>query len=264
MDIGSALPQSEVEMTFYVGQHEIERSTSISTDLLRQAQDVGYDFLTTRITLSAFQSRVIAQLSEHLETLSHSADAEAVPLPLISPLTPTDTILAPEDNNSSLIAVLSPWIDFGSADPIVAHMSRQVFNMEVAYAAFCGINNVLVHGPLATCNVTQFARAVCDGLGLGPYLHLHILLPMTGELEQDHGDGLNLSEMARNPNGDAVEEEVDEQDPYGSWDTWNTIRTICSYSEKLSIGTITLLPIKFFDFPPVSCNGPQKKCWLRD
>ncbi|KAK3686770.1 hypothetical protein LTR37_019485 [Vermiconidia calcicola] len=234
MNIGGSLPPEEPPTIFYVGQHETARRSPVSLDLLSQAQSLGYDFLATQITTAAFQSRILSLVSEHSKSLQESSNSDATPAPLISPFTPQDTTLVPEDSNTSLVAIVSPWIDLGSTDPIIAHISRQVFNLEVAYAAFCGVNNIVVYGPLPAADVLQYARAIQEGLGLGPYLQLHILLPMTGELETEFDGDMHLSDLARGTQNLEYEEEP-EDDLYGTWNAWNTIRALCSYSHKLSI-----------------------------
>ncbi|TKA35337.1 hypothetical protein B0A54_13416 [Friedmanniomyces endolithicus] len=193
---GQGLPVEEPSTVLYVGQHETQRSEQVSLDLLRRAQDLGYDLLTAPITTPKFQSRVLELLESQIYRLETSDATSSIPLPIISPLSPEDSDLVPEDSNTSLIAVASPWIDIGSLDPLVAHVSQQVFILEVAYAAFCGVSNVLVHGPTTSEGTVRFARSALEALGLGPYVHLHILMPMTGELEQDvSADGTHLAEM---------------------------------------------------------------------
>lgn len=157
-------------------------------------------------------------------------------MPLVSPLNPQDTDLTPEDTNSAFIASTSPWIDLGSPDPIIAHVSRQVFNQEIAYAAFCGISNVLVRGPISKGGVTQYARTITEALGTGPYLQLHIPVPMVGELESDGSETTNLAELVR-PQYHHIEDEDEQEDLYGSWDVWNSVRSFCNYHPRLSIGT---------------------------
>ena len=38
-------------------------------------------------------------------------------------------------------------------------------------------------------------------------------------------------------------------DPYGSWDIWNVIRTVCKYSSKLSVGKSLICHIEINRFP---------------
>lgn len=235
-----SMPPDEPPTTLYVGQHESQRSGPVTSKLLGQAQLFGYDLLTAPLTTSHFQSRVLATLEDHVHDLQNATSPHHLPLPTISPLLPADTHLTPEDSNSALIGIVSPWIDLGSPDPLVLHISRQVFSLELAYAAFCGISNVLIHGPIQDSNVLQFSRAILEGLSLGPYLQLQILLPTTGELELEGADGVHLAELARkqyaSPVADEDGEDEDEPHRFESWVDWNTIRSVCGYSSKLTVG----------------------------
>lgn len=232
-------PSEPMELWF-IGQHETNRTVSGGpSQVLREAQDLGYDMLTTPISTPDFQTRVVAQLEEHIQKLSQSTDQDNVPMPLISPFTPKDTDITPADSNSALIAVSSPWIDLGSTDPLIANVSLQVFNLEIAYAAFCGIQHVMMHGPLPGSNVVQYARAVAEAIGMGPYISLHVLMPMIGELEHESGDGTHLAELAREQDV-VLPEEDDAEDPFSSWDTWDALRTVCNYDSRVSVGKQTL------------------------
>ena len=229
MDIDGNLPPEEPATVFFIGQHETGREAPLSVDTLAQAQSLGYDFVTTPLTTASFHQRLVSQLQAHL-----SGSNEL--LPLISPLSPADTSLAPNASNSALMGIVSPWIDLASPDPIIAHASRQVLSMEVAFAAFCGISNVIIHGPDSEGEVKQYSRAIAEALGLGPYIQVHVLLPMSGDLEADCGDATHLSELAR-PAFINNEDDVSEtDDAYSSWEIWSTLQSICSYSQKLSLG----------------------------
>lgn len=231
----------------YVGQHESQRISPVTVDLLYRAQDANYDILTVPVTTPHFQSRVLGVLSSHAAALAKSSLLERVPLPLITPLTPDDTDLAPNNGNGSLVAATSAWIDLGSPDPLISHVSKQILNLEVAYAAFCGINNVLLPGPLGAngSDTTQFARAVMAALALGPYIQLHLLMPMTAELEQDQSvQDVHLCELVRDQyqpeETDAEDDGADENSvEFESWEAWDAIRMMCNYSTRLSIGEIS-------------------------
>ena len=247
-------PPSEPIELWFIGQHETSRTTpNGASRVLRDAQDVGYDMLTAPISTPDFQSKVVAQVEKHLEKLSRSDASGDVPMPLLSPFTPKDTTLTPDDSNSALIAVVSSWIDLGSLDPLIANVSLQVFNLEMAYAAFCGIQHVMIHGPLPGSNVVQYARAVSESLGMGPYIHLNVLLPMVGELEHESGDGTHLAELAKEQEI-ALPEEDDLEDVFSSWDTWDTLRTMCNYDSRLSVGKQKLISLfSAFVFFSFSC-----------
>jgi hypothetical protein len=264
MDATNNVPPSEPVELWFIGQHETSRTTPDGPSrVLREAQDVGYDMLTAPISTPDFQSKVVAQVEEHLEKLSQSEVPGNVPMPLISPFTPKDTKLTPDDSNSALIAVVSSWIDLGSLDPLIANISLQVFNLEMAYAAFCGIQHVMLHGPLPGSNVVQYARAVSESLGMGPYIHLNVLLPMVGELEHESGDGTHLAELAKEQEIALPEEDDPSEDVFSSWDTWDTLRTMCNYDSRLSVGKSKIIPSHFvLPFPYVTYMTLPMLSWL--
>lgn len=116
--------------------------------------------------------------------------------------------------------------------------------MEVAYAAFCGIGNILIPGPRlhnygrdSTDGLIRYARAIQEALEINGYIQIAIHLPMSegsdSHVVSDVGD---LSNFARDeylvePIGQTFQKEE-----YGTWDTWNVIRTICKYNARLSVG----------------------------
>ena len=203
--------------------------------------------LTTPITTPHFHSRVLALLSNHLSELG-SEDANwsgrQIPAPAIPALSPIDTPLTPGDVISQLLAVASPWIDLCSPDPLIYNISRQVLDLEVAYAAFCGIGNVIVPGPklhhknLHGGGLTQYARAIQEALAAGNYLQVHIMLPIIDhpDIEKDDEMG-SLVPFAREEYlGESLEDRPRKADIFGTWDAWNLIRTVCKYNARLFVG----------------------------
>lgn len=246
----SSPPTPEMPLTIFVGQHESHRSGPVTEKLLAQAQSVGYDSLTAPITTPHFQSRVLSQLEHHVKALQQAACPEAVPSPTISPLMPEDSDFTPSDINDSLVALVSPWIDLGSPDPLIASISRQVFTFEVAYAAFCGVSNVLINGPSEGADEIQYSRAIREALALGSYVQLQVVMPMSGELELEGAVTGNLSELVRAqyaPRFDLPAEDEEDANAYHSWDVWNIVRTMCNYSNKLTVGKMS-----FYVLPPYS------------
>ncbi|OQO09711.1 hypothetical protein B0A48_05114 [Cryoendolithus antarcticus] len=228
---------------WFIGYENNTSSPGPPARTLTKAQTLGYDLITTLLTTPVLHARVIETVCKYL---SQSADDVGTdrPLPLISPLTPDDTELAPGDNNTGLVVRISPWLDLGSADPVIAHVSRQVFNLEVAYASFCGIQHVLVSGPVPDSDETQYARALLEALSVSAHLHFFVMLPMSGESEDAGSDEQHLAELARDsytPNDRGAVLEDEEQDDVNAdsslntWDLWDGIRTICDYNSRLSV-----------------------------
>ena len=199
--------------------------------------------LTTPITTPYFQTRVLALLSSHSAQLKSSSGNNLLS-PIIPPLGPLDTHLTPNETISQLLTVSSPWIDLCSPDPIILHLSQQVLGLEIAYAAFCGVGNVIIAGPKlhhGTAHgdaLVQYARAIQEALSVGMNLQIEILLPMIDQPELEWDDSMwSLTRFARKANGkDTGKEKAPKPDMYGSWDAWNIIRTVCRYNSRLFVG----------------------------
>ncbi|KAF1837240.1 protein arginine N-methyltransferase HSL7 [Decorospora gaudefroyi] len=232
MDYSEGLDESAP--VFYIGQHESKRELDVSSELVQHAQDLGYDMLTSPITNDHFQTRVLSLLNSYTQSLS---DAQLQPLPLIPALENPDTPLGPSDIISQLVTFTSSWIDLSSPDPIISHISRQVFHLEIAYAAFCGVSNVVISGPRLAhgqTGVSQYARSIKEALTTGSYVQLHVQMPIDGKqpgpAENDLGDLARFarSEFEQSQQGKNV-------DSWTSWDAWNTIRSMCKYHNRLSV-----------------------------
>lgn len=201
--------------------------------------------LTIPITTPYFHSRVLALHAKYLEELENHPN-EILPLPLVPPLTAVDTSLRPDDTISQLLAVASPWIDICSADPLIHSISCQVLELELAYAAFCGIGNVIVLGPslrslkLHGDGIMQYALAIKTALEVGNYIQIEVKFPM---VDMPEVDDVNRSEsLAYRVREDYVDVEhgkAKKAEIFGTWDAWNLIRTVCNYSARLFVGKKT-------------------------
>lgn len=201
-----------------------------------------FSFATAPITNGHFHHRVRELHKRHLDDVKARdlTDAEranpSFPGPTIPTLTDEDTSLFPGRYVASAIACSSAWIDLYSADPLVANLSRQVLNLEVAYASFCGVRSIIVPGPRAdgsSKQVAQYARAIQEALQVANRASLVIQVPMYREpgLEENIE---TLSGAGAYPEA-ATDQEID---IYSCWDSWHTIRTVCDYNARLSVGTL--------------------------
>ncbi len=213
--------------------------------------------LTSPITSPHFHSRVLTLVSTYLSelTLLESSDGTATqstpPAPIIPPLNPVDTPLTPGDTVSQIIAYSSPWIDLCSPDPLISNISRQVLNIEIAYASFCGVGNIIIPGPRSYTSgstdndgLIQYARAIQEALNIGSYIQMAIHIPMYGNEEVGEITG-DLRPFARDLELAAgnLSKEID---LFETWDAWNLIRSVCKYSSRLSVGKQTNNIIQFF------------------
>ncbi|KIY01211.1 uncharacterized protein Z520_02763 [Fonsecaea multimorphosa CBS 102226] len=228
---------------FIIGHHDPKRPLPVSMDIIQDAHAANYDMVTSPITTPHFHSRVLTLLSSSLalhseEDITKTKSASPV---LIPPLTPADTPLTPDESISQTIGITSSWIDLGSPDPIIADISRQVLQLEVAYAAFCGLTYVLISGPLlrghgvSDSGIAQYARAISDALSQGPYMQLYVWLPMIDHSEEQTDQIGNLAPFARRQFLEQDEAEDERLDVFGSWEAWNMIRSICKYPSRLCV-----------------------------
>jgi type II protein arginine methyltransferase len=204
--------------------------------------------VTSPITTSYFHSRVLSKLSAYLPSSSSTSSIDLTRTTNASPieieeLSPLDTPLTPDETTNQLVGVTSSWIDLSSPDPVIADVSRQVLKLELAYAAFCGLTYVLIPGPRMQSRAddgsgfVQYGRAILDGLAAGPYMQLYIWIPLLDHSENDKEDMGDLAVFAREQFSYRSEHSSLRLDLFGTWEAWNTIRSICNFSSRLSIGS---------------------------
>ena len=91
----------------------------------------------------------------------------------------------------------------------------------MAYASFCGVNNIVVTSPRRRANIAQYAHAVASVLMTSPYIQFHIDLP----LAEDEGANADTGSYSHT------------YDSYAMWDLWNTVRSVCKYNPRLSLSS---------------------------
>ncbi|KAE8350379.1 PRMT5 arginine-N-methyltransferase-domain-containing protein [Aspergillus coremiiformis] len=235
---------------FCIGQHESKRTVPITTQVVQAAHESNYDMLTAPITTSHFHSRVLSLLSSHLSNLKAPfADSNGTmattentrPL-VIPPLAPSDTHLTPNEAMTQVVGVTSSWIDLCSPDPLIADISRQVFMLEVAYAAFSGIGYLLIPGPklhhkdMHSEGLVYYARTIQDAINIGPYIQFNIWLGAVDNPDLEVDEMGDLASLAREEfllNLDDAQSP--KEDPYGTWEAWDTIRRTCKYHSRLFV-----------------------------
>ena len=125
-------------------------------------------------------------------------------VPIIGPLTSTDTFLSPDHFTPKLLGIVSDWIDLCSPDPVIYNVSRQVLKLEVAFASFCGLaalslpTPLLGNGPRSAQAISLYAAAIKDILDSSPYyMALSIRMPMMDTINEDEPENSGLAHLAR-------------------------------------------------------------------
>ncbi|UKZ77287.1 hypothetical protein TrVFT333_005007 [Trichoderma virens FT-333] len=161
-----------------------------------------FSVATTPITNSRFKSRVFKVVSDHLATLKANGEkgtSEATANradPILLPLTPEDTGMFPSQAVNTYVAYTSPWIDLCSNDPVIANISRQVLNLEVNYASWCGVKSIIITGP--------------------------------GRDASKDGEAKGSHKKAPKTTGGDI-------DIFTTWDSWHQIRSVCKYNPRLLV-----------------------------
>ena len=185
-------------------------------------------------------------MKTHLEGLpapAAAADTTVTPRhpdPVVPSITAEDTGLFPSNTTRGFTAYCSPWIDVASPNPVISSVSRQVLNLEVYYANFCGVRNVIIPGPRqdgttdeGRDGLAKYARAVKEALSIASRINLIIHLPMYREPGLD--EKTETLTMSLAPEKKDVKEENQEIDLFSAWDTWDHIRTMCDYNFRLQL-----------------------------
>ena len=196
--------------------------------------------MTTPITTHQFHVRIQDLLKKSLAALKEDEAPGLHPDPIVPPLTTEDTTLFPSAYTSGLIAYSSPWIDLCSPNHVVASISRQVLNLEVSYANFCGVRTIIIPGPRQDSvksgnsqGIAQYARAIQEAFLVGTRVNLIIHIPMYREPGLEEQVPL-LS--AAEDGGDQQANDGQDIDLFSTWDSWHVIRTICDYDTRLFVG----------------------------
>lgn len=230
----------EVRPAFYVGQHDSARTETLSDLQYGQILNTGFNFVTTPITNKHFHERIKELVCTSMKDFKESELPSCHPGPIVPPLTIDDTSLFPSSSTSGLIAYSSPWIDLCSSNPVVSSISRQVLNLEVSYANFCGSRSIIVPGPRKDSTkadngqgIGQYARAIQEALLIGSRVNLIVHVPMYREpgLEENIE---TLSALCGTGEGESADPE-EEIDLFSAWDSWHVIRTTCNYDAKLFV-----------------------------
>ncbi|KAF4126365.1 type II protein arginine methyltransferase [Geosmithia morbida] len=230
--------------SFRIGHHDSKRTAPLEDIQYGHLLNQGLSFVTTPITNDNFRSRVFELVEKHLATVKAAGDDNAnittpsVPDPILPPLTPEDTSLFPSPAVNTYTGIISPWIDLCSPNRIISSISRQVLNLEINYANFCGVKSLVVQGPARDASKTggnqglaQYSRAVQEALKVGDRLTFLVHMPMYRE----PGVATQAQLLSSLDTTATPEEEAKEVDLFTSWDSWNHIRSVCEYDMRLFV-----------------------------
>ncbi|KAM3533478.1 hypothetical protein MY4038_003264 [Beauveria bassiana] len=227
---------------FTFGYYDSTRDAPLSDLQYGYLLNEGFNFAVAPITNENFRNRVFKLVQDHLDLLAKSS-SEGTTIattpqadPIIPPLTPDDTGLFPSQAVNTYTGCISPWIDLASPNPIIASISRQVLNLEINYASFCGLRIVMIPPPerdgsrgTGNSGLAQYARAVQEALTIGANMSFAVQMPMYREPGIDGGIE-TLSSLNPVSNTPPVSNKID---LFTAWDSWHNVRSVCNYNLRL-------------------------------
>lgn len=197
---------------------------------------------TVPITTSTFKDKVSTLLQYRR---SHRGSREASVL-LLPPFRSEDVLLTPETGPHTSLAISSFWIDVCSSDPLIAEISELVLLQELSFAAFCGVQHVLVRspcfqsGPQRTGQLERFSKVVQKALRIDSSFVISITVPAPHGAGEEILPLLNLGTLrsenqknVRTINDALHSENIEWEKP---WRAWDEIRSFCQYNSRLAIG----------------------------
>lgn len=125
-----------------------------------------------------------------------------------------------------------------SPNPVIASISRQVLNLEINYANFCGVTRLVVMGPARDASkdggnqgLAQYSRAIQEALTVGSRMMLIVHVPMYREPATED-QRPTLASLDK----DGTTGQKKKFDLWSSWDSWDHIRSVCNYDMRLCVG----------------------------
>ncbi|ATY65402.1 arginine N-methyltransferase HSL7 [Cordyceps militaris] len=225
---------TDYDRTFFnFGYHDSTRDTPLSDLQYGYLLNQGFNFAVAPITNQSFKKRIFKLVKDHLELLVKSKSegttvaTAAQADPIIPPLTPEDTSLFPSQVVNTYTGCISSWIDLASPNPIIASVSRQVLNLEINYASFCGLRVVMIPPPerdasrgAGNSGLAQYSRAIQEALTIGANMSFAVQMPMYREPGIDGGVD-TLSRL--NPVSEASPA-AKGIDIFTAWDSWHALK----------------------------------------
>lgn len=230
--------------------------------LANRIQDEGYDVLCLPLTTDQWKKRwtetCISSLGdeEHrdrdreqrLADEKRAEDWRSQPAFQLDEVTMTRL-----DEAQGVVVVASEWLELDAADDWVRHDAAIALQQELAYAAYLGIQSVILPAPRSREHVASYARIVNTCLKSVPYVNLAVRLPIYDPAKLDEGIPASPFVLGRSPrmpsmsmpgtptllvsddSRHAHNRPGPERELNTTWEMWDLIRTICDYNTRLSL-----------------------------
>ncbi|GAA5855509.1 hypothetical protein JCM8547_007863 [Rhodosporidiobolus lusitaniae] len=175
--------------------------------------------------------------------------------------------LTRSEEAGSLISFASDWLELDSPAEGIRFDAELALRQEIAYGSYLSITTIILPPPRLENRefLADYARAINGALASSWHINISIRMPIAE---------YTAAELAARPGTPAFQALSGETDKCETWEMWNTLRGLCSYSPRLtltldltnqlpparSLGRWSAEPIKHI-FLPCSTFIPNAKAY---
>ncbi|GAA5836114.1 hypothetical protein JCM9279_002199 [Rhodotorula babjevae] len=132
------------------------------------------------------------------------------------------------EESGSLISFASDWLELDSPVEGIRFDSELALRQEISYASYLSITSIVLPPPKLENRecLADYARAINGALASSWHINISIRLPVAEYSE---------AELAARPGTPAFQALTGDSDRNETWEMWNTLRGMCSYSPRLTL-----------------------------
>ncbi|KAH9936058.1 PRMT5-domain-containing protein [Amylocystis lapponica] len=151
------------------------------------------------------------------------------------------------DEAEGVLAMVSDWLELDAPDDWVRHDSEIALLQELSYASYLNIRTAILPAPHHREHVASYGRTVNACLNAIPYMQLSVRIPIYDTTV------LQLwPSSAKALGADAPPAVLFSAQPsIATWEMWDTIRSICNYSPRLTLRYILTRSLALDLTPPM-------------
>ena len=151
-------------------------------------------------------------------------DAKGVSNRRLTPLTRSDRVMSSERWTTSVVGMISPWIDLDSSCEHSRRSSEQAFIEEMRWASHLSVPAVWLGTPKYRCD--NFARTLLRCV-LKDRMTAWISIPL-----------IRNETMLREHLSPDMEDTLERRTEEDPWEAWNALRTACNYHPAIAVAIV--------------------------
>ncbi|GAA5821276.1 hypothetical protein JCM11251_004548 [Rhodosporidiobolus azoricus] len=136
--------------------------------------------------------------------------------------------LTRSEEAGSLISFASEWLELDSPVEGIRFDAELALRQEIAYASYLSITTIILPPPRLDNReyLADYARAINGALASSWHINISIRIPVAE---------YTAAELSARPGTPAFQTLTGDTDKCETWEMWNTLRGMCSYSPRLTL-----------------------------